>query len=210
MTGGARMAAWMVVDRSKAPPLSARSDDDLMLLVQRGNHVAFAAIVRRHQARVLRIAARYVRDLNQAQDVSQGVFLELYRNRARYEPRSKFLAYLCRIALNQCRMSIRASRTARYHVDIDTSVSSLAIDPISSCERRRDLDLALSELSEKLRSVVILRYVADLDHAQIADALEIPMGTVKRRLFDAMSRLRATLSDPSHAPFDSDSARHER
>jgi RNA polymerase sigma-70 factor (ECF subfamily) len=57
-------------------------------------------------------------------------------------------------------------------------------------ERFRDVQVALGGLSEKLRAVVLLRYSADLGYDEIADTLEIPVGTVKRRLFDAMTKLR--------------------
>ena len=57
-------------------------------------------------------------------------------------------------------------------------------------ERRRDLERALSSLTDKLRVVVLLRYWGDLDYEEIAEILAVPLGTVKRRLFDAMAKLR--------------------
>jgi RNA polymerase sigma-70 factor, ECF subfamily len=168
------------------------TDDDLMLSARNGGHAEFEALVRRHRARVFRLAARYLGDLSLAHDVTQAAFLELYRSRERYQPQGKFLAYLGQITLNQCRMMVRATRTCRPHFDVDTGGSSL--ESLSGCERRRDLELALARLSDKLRSVVLLRYGGDAELAQIADTLDIPIGTVKRRLFDAMSQMRAFLT----------------
>jgi RNA polymerase sigma-70 factor (ECF subfamily) len=62
-------------------------------------------------------------------------------------------------------------------------------------ERQRDVDAAVARLRDKLRDVVLLRYSAGLSYEQIAVTLEIPTGTVKRRLFDAMERLRQSLEE---------------
>ena len=63
-------------------------------------------------------------------------------------------------------------------------------------ERQRDLERAVAGLSTKLRDVVVLRFCAELNYDEIAETLDIPMGTVKRRLFDAMAKLREELEEP--------------
>lgn len=177
-------------------PLDDQTDDALMLLTCEGQQAAFHVLVRRHQSRILRIAARCLSDRSLTTDVAQNTFLELYRNRQRYEPRGRFTAYLCRIALNQCRMSGRAARSATRGPLHELPVEELTADVILQRERRRDLDAALGKLSEKLRTVVVLQYTGDLSQSEIADALHIPIGTVKRRLFDAMAKLRELLEEP--------------
>jgi RNA polymerase sigma-70 factor (ECF subfamily) len=98
-------------------PIELRTEDELMLLTRGGMQAAFRVLVRRHQARVLRIASRYLRDPSLATDIAQTTFLEVYRNRERYRPCGKFVPYLCRIAINQCRMTIRSRRRARAERD---------------------------------------------------------------------------------------------
>ena len=91
-------------------------------------------------------------------------------------------------------MTWRSSRAERraleYACEETTEIPELEL---LLRERRRDLRVALGELSEKLRSVVLLRYSAGLSYDEIAETLEIPIGTVKRRLFDAMTKLRESL-----------------
>ena len=171
--------------------LNAQSDDALMVLT-RDVRGPFDILVRRHQARVLRIAMRYLSDASLAQDVAQCAFLELYRGRHQYEARGKFTSYLWRVVINQCRMAARSTRRgagSRY------DVFSERFEPFLACENGRDLQRALSRLSEKLRVVVVLRYGADLDLAEIAEVLSVPLGTVKRRLFDAMAQLRVNMGE---------------
>ena len=181
-----------VISGGSAIPLALRTDDQLMLSAADGSAAAFEVLVRRHQARVLRVAARYLGDTSLAGDVAQNAFLELYRVRHRYEPRGQFVAFLFKIALNQCRMAARAASAGRR-----TRLELWRADPTAvkpaPYEDRRDLQRALNQLSDKLRAVVICRYGADLDLNEIAETLDLPLGTVKRRLFDAMAKLRDLL-----------------
>jgi RNA polymerase sigma-70 factor, ECF subfamily len=179
-----------------AASLESRTDDELMELTCSGRHAAFQLLVRRHQARVLRVAARYLRDRTLASDVAQSAFLELYKNRERYQARGRFVPFLCRIAVNQCRMSARQAKL-RASAGSELGVRDRAADDCTLREDRHDLAYALGQLSEKLRVVVVLRYGGDLDLAEIAEALELPLGSVKRRLFDAMAKLRELLEEPT-------------
>jgi RNA polymerase sigma-70 factor (ECF subfamily) len=177
-------------------PLDEQSDDDLMLLTRGGMQRAFYVLVRRHQSRVLRVAARYLRDRTLAPDIAQSAFLELFRNRERYEARGRFIAYLLRITINQSHMSTRAARS-RDTPHVDVSDMGPSVQDVALRDHRRDLERAIAQLSEKLRVVVSLRYGGDLELAEIAEILELPIGTVKRRLFDAMAKLRELLEDRS-------------
>lgn len=163
------------------------TDDALVDEARQGSMPAFERLVRRHQARALRVAARYSSDASLAQDIAQSAFLELHRSLCRYEARGQFSAYLCRIVINQCRMEGRRRRRPLAWL--------LAGEPrtMASPDEAPDLQHALAQLSDKLREVVVLRYSGDLDLAEIAQALDLPLGTVKRRLFDAMAKLRQTL-----------------
>ena len=195
---------------SLAPAGAARSDprspgelgdDELMLLARGGRGSAFDELVRRHQRRVLGVAARYAHSPGLARDVAQSTFLELYRAVASYQPRGAFTSFLFSILLNQCRM---AWRTARVEDRRRAAVAVAWVDEadpdtsearILARERSREVQRALDRLSEKLRAVVVLRYSGDLSYQEIAGALDIPLGTVKRRLFDALHQLRLIMED---------------
>ena len=129
-----------------------------------------------------------------SEDVAQDTFVEIFRALPSYRAHGKFSSYLYRVLLNRCHMTWRSSRAEQraleYACEETTEIPELEV---LLRERRRDLRVALGELSEKLRSVVLLRYSAGLSYDEIAETLEIPMGTVKRRLFDAMTKLRDSL-----------------
>lgn len=170
-----------------------------MLLARGGVVAAFDELVRRHQQVVLNVAARLVGQATAAPDVVQNTFLAVYRALPQYQPLGKFPAYLYRILLNQCRTMRRSA-----HVEVNALAALLhpklehdppPEDQILARERQRQVESALNELSPKLRKVVVLRYSAGLSYDEIADTLSIPLGTVKRRLFDAMGKLRHALED---------------
>lgn len=175
---------------------AASSDDELMTLARGGLAAAFDALVRRHQVRALRVASRQLGESGLAPDAVQNAFLEIYHARARYQARGRFSAYFYRILLNQCRMLTRAqrrkSRTLTVFVPEQTACEETQI---LARERERELAVALGRLSEKLRQVVLLRYSAELRYEEIAETLDLPVGTVKRRLFDAMAKLRDLLEE---------------
>lgn len=172
--------------------LGGLTDDELMLLARGGVESAFSTLIARHQARVLRLAARYLGHESLAADVAQDTFVEIFRALAQYQARGKFTSYLYRVLLNRCHMTWRSARAEQRALEFVAEGASQVVDDVELLlrERRRDLSLALGRLSEKLRSVVLLRYSAGLSYDQIAGTLEIPTGTVKRRLFDAMTKLR--------------------
>jgi RNA polymerase sigma-70 factor (ECF subfamily) len=182
-------------------PLAARDDDDLMLLARGGLPGAFATLVRRHQARALRVAARRLGRGAPATDVVQNTFLEVYRALGRYQPRGRFTSYLYRALLSQCSLAQRRARAEARAAALPAPPAPVAPPSqeaaILARERERDVEAALGRLGAKLRDVVLLRYSAELRYEEIAEALAIPVGTVKRRLFDAMERLRELLEERS-------------
>jgi RNA polymerase sigma-70 factor (ECF subfamily) len=177
--------------------LSERDNDSLMLLARGGLDGAFDALVRRHQTRTLRIAAKYLGQSAVAKDVAQNTFLEIHRALPRYKARGRFESYLYRVLLNQCRMASRAARNAaRAQTLLDRPVEvedPLAEQLILERERRREVEQALGRLSGKLREVLVLRFVGELSYREIAEALGLPLGTVKRRIFDGLEKLRRNL-----------------
>jgi RNA polymerase sigma-70 factor, ECF subfamily len=164
-----------------------------MLLARGGVNEAFDALIRRHQSRALAIALRYLgrSHLLLAQDVAQNAFLSVYRALPRYQPRGQFPAYLHRTLLNQCRMAHRRarleSRTLAQELPVQHGVTTEA--EIIARERYRHLEVAMAALGHKAREVIVLRFGAGLRYHEIAETLNVPLGTVKRRLFDGIAVL---------------------
>lgn len=171
-----------------------------MLIARGGLDAAFDTLVRRHQKRVLTVAGRLLgQRVALAPDAAQNTFLAIYRARSSYQPRGRFTAYLYRVLLNQCRMTHRSAHveeSARQAADCAFPQSEASADAIVLArERQREVEHALGRLSPKLREVVVLRYAGELAYDEIAESLGLPLGTVKRRLFDAMDKLRQSLEE---------------
>ncbi|HXX95384.1 MAG TPA: sigma-70 family RNA polymerase sigma factor, partial [Planctomycetota bacterium] len=86
------------------------SDIELMLRFQKGDEPAFEELVRKHTRGVLNLVYRYLGDASRAEDVSQDIFVKVYRARMKYEPKAKFSTWLYRIAVNHCLNEIRARK----------------------------------------------------------------------------------------------------
>jgi RNA polymerase sigma-70 factor (ECF subfamily) len=171
-----------------------------MILARSGRPGAFDTLVRRYQGRAVSVAYRYLGQRDLAMDVAQNTFLDIYRRLGEYRPSGKFRAYFHRVLLNQCRMAARSRRIrARFQerliiAEPDEVTGSLPDEQILARERQRRLEVGLLRLSEKLRSVVVLQFSGDLSQAEIADALDIKVGTVKSRLSAALVALREDLT----------------
>lgn len=176
------------------------TDDDWMILARSGRPGAFDALVRRYQARAVSLAYRYLGQRELAKDVAQNTFLEIYRRLDDYQPHGKFRAYFHRVLLNQCRMAAR-SRNIRSRfqerlasAEVGEGSGSLPDAQILARERQRRVERGVLRLSEKLRAVILLQFTGDLSQAEIADALDIKIGTVKSRLSAALVALREDLA----------------
>ena len=179
--------------------LEERNDDELMLLCRGGRREAFEVLVRRHQRKVLRIAAKHIGSIERAQDIAQTTFVEIYRYVPRYQAQGKFEHLLSRILLNQCRMAHRKERSAdRAQAVLETMPepeAALPDDQLLARERRRTVEVAVGKLSEKLRDVVVLRFSGGLSYQAISEELDVPVGTVKSRLAAGMDKLRELLGE---------------
>lgn len=188
------MTAPATIVRLRVMAPADHSDDELMLLARAGRRDAFDDLVRRHQGFALRVAYKYLGSSAGARDAAQSSFLELYRGLSRYRAEGKFRAYFHRIVVNQCRMAHRRGRRDARLVEQAAPVLGGEDDVVVSRERRRDVERALLQLSDKLRVVIVLRFAGGLSYQEIADALDVPVGTVKSRVFGGLARLRELLS----------------
>ncbi|HUS64362.1 MAG TPA: sigma-70 family RNA polymerase sigma factor [Kofleriaceae bacterium] len=182
-------------------PLEGRDDDELMLLARGGRAAAFDELVRRHQAAAMGVAYRYLGHREAAQDAAQNAFIEVFRRVGDYESQGKFRAYFHRVLLNQCKMSSRSRRTRLRHEERlareedGGGHAPIADEQILERERDRRVEQAVLRLSDKLRAVTALHFSAGMSHAEIAEVLRIPAGTVKSRLSAALVALRDLLSE---------------
>jgi RNA polymerase sigma-70 factor (ECF subfamily) len=181
------------------------SDEDLLTRLRNGERDLFGQLVRRYQRELYAYLVRYTGDAQLAEDVFQNTFLQVHLKVQQYEPGRPVRPWLYRIATNQ---AIDLLRSVNRHQAVsleqtqsptgDSVVSLLELIPetedgpfeaIQLEEMRNLVRLAIRQLPEMLRGVVLLAYFQELKYSEIADILEIPVGTVKSRLHNALNRL---------------------
>jgi RNA polymerase sigma-70 factor (ECF subfamily) len=172
-------------------------DEVLLQRFVQGDRTAFAALFRTFERDVYRWILRIVRDRALAEDGVVEAFWRCHRSRAQFDPSRSFGAWMRRIAT---RVAIDLLNKTRRHVWIplgEIGVTSLTDADASSGAGRQALAdsivNAFDSLPTKLRVVATLALVEERPHAEIAEALGVPIGTVKSRLFRAASKLREAL-----------------
>ncbi len=186
---------------SERQPLSSFEDDDLMRLVRKGHEGAFAALVRRHQGTAMQVAIRHMGNVQSAEDVVQDSFLELLRCAPKYQSLGKFKIFLFRIVVSRARMAHRSWYRARLLLTTppDQPQAPVAEALLLEEEHRQEVHRAISKLPERYRAVVTLRFGAGLSYREVAETLQVPVGTVKSRMPVALARLKAKLKGRSDA-----------
>jgi RNA polymerase sigma-70 factor, ECF subfamily len=163
---------------------------DALSRAKSGDHMAFAALVHRHQNMVFSLALHMLRRQTAAEDVAQEVFLELYRSLNKIASDSHLLSWLRRVTSHRCIDEIR-----RRHHTMELPTDALPEDghvpeshEILTATR---LEALVAALPEPARIVVVLRYQEEMDVAEIAATLSMPVNTVKSHLRRSIAALRA-------------------
>ena len=153
----------------------------------------FASLVRQHQAMVFSIAWHVLRDRAVAEELAQDVFLSLYRHMAELESPEHVLYWLRRVTSNRAVDEARR-RQRRPMVSLENTPEPVAVTSEGDLLMGAALRKLVAALPEKARAIVVLRYQEDLDPAEIARVLGIPVGTVKSQLQRALALLREKVS----------------
>ncbi len=166
----------------------------MVAAAQGGDRNALDQLIRRHYDRIHAVCRRIAGTNRDADDACQEALIKIVRSLPRFDGRSSFATWAYRIATNAALDELR-KRQRRPMPGVDDIADErfeqrVDNDP-SDVGDRMILDHALGELPDDLRAAVVLRDVADLEYAEIAEALDIPVGTVKSRI----SRGRAALAE---------------
>jgi len=194
------------------PPVAQVRFEDAVLVrqVQGGDLQAFAQLVEKYQDRVHNACLRICGDVEAARDLTQDAFVKALESIERFRGKSAFFTWIYRIAVNLALSHRRKDRTRnvlsldamRDGQDEGAPLVQFIADPAASdpsseaalAETHDRVLAAIGTLDPEHRAALVLRDVEGLDYQQIADVLELPVGTVKSRIFRARSTLRDRLT----------------
>lgn len=185
-------------------PDSVEVLSDLLIACAEGSHEAFSHLYDRISSRVFGLVLRVVRDRAQAEEVTQEVLIEVWRQADRFDPaRGSAMAWILTMTHRRAVDRVRSAQSSTVR---DTAYEQRQVQPeidSTSEEAHRNIEAervraAMSELSSVQRGALELAYFGGLTHREVAARLDLPVGTAKTRIRDGLIRLRALLAD--HAP----------
>jgi RNA polymerase sigma-70 factor (ECF subfamily) len=174
-------------------------DIDLLDRFIAGDQEAFNQLMRAHEDRVFAIALRMMRNRDAALDATQETFLTLYRKADRFHRKSAFSTWLYRVTINTCYDQLRKQKRAQADALPETNdpPDIRSADELAGAELRPDLARALAALPQDFRTAVVLSDFEGNSLEVVAEILEVPIGTVKSRLFRGRRLLAEKLGNLS-------------
>ena len=185
------------------------TDEQLVVRIQGGDRTAFDQLYWRYKDRIIGVVYGVVHHRQDALEITQEVFLRIYKNIDKFQPNTRFFTWAYRIAYNLAVDKYRRKKTAK-EVEFDNDFQKnfapaeaeiqprLDLNPERACEQselREQLKNALDSLSEKQRTIITLREVDGLSYEEIASVLDIQLGTVMSRLHYARLNLQSALKN---------------
>ncbi|OWU65580.1 MAG: RNA polymerase subunit sigma-24 [Armatimonadetes bacterium Cent15-Ar3] len=164
-------------------------DCHLVLRAREGDQTAVARLIERHRVGLVKVAANILRDPSEAEDVAQEAFIKVFGQLSSLRDDLGFKRYLYQIAVRLC---IDRMRRIRPEPQSEIHVGTARREDIES---RVHIERVLAKLPTDLRTTLVLREIEELDYSEIADILQIPVGTVRSRLHSARERFRVLWMD---------------
>ena len=185
--------------------LPERTDRELVTAAREGDTEAFGLLVRRHQRRVYRLAVHLLKSGAEAEDVTQDTFVRAYGALDRFDGRSEPFTWIYRICVNLSLNALRSRKTRRASSPDDPRIEGMLIDhrPTGASPARSSADKQLGralvegidELSDTLRTTLVLVCIDGLSHAEAGEVLGCPEGTIAWRVHEARKKLRSRLAE---------------
>jgi RNA polymerase sigma-70 factor (ECF subfamily) len=180
-------------------------DQALVERVQKGDKTAFDVLVRKYQHKVVKLISRYIKDQDEALDVSQEAFIKAYRALPNFRGDSAFYTWMYRIAINTAKNYLVAQGRRLPNVDIEAQEAeqfegASTLKEYATPERLLQRDeieqtvfSAIEKLPEDLKTAITLREIDGLSYEEIAEAMACPVGTVRSRIFRAREAIDKSL-----------------
>ena len=192
--------------RLKKIDLADLSDEDIMERCAMGSEAAFRVLVQRYRMRIMNLVSRFINDRDRAEEISQEVFLRVFRNRERYRKSGKFSTWIFTIAVNLTKNEIRSRVRHRGTFSLDAMEEEsggqgvsfpdwkpLPDEDLNSREIGEKVAEALRKIPPRYREAVMLRDVEGLSYEEVGQILRIPGGTVRSRINRARLMLKERL-----------------
>lgn len=176
------------------------TDQEIVARCLSGDREAFAILVERYGGRVYNVALRITSDPDAASDCAQEAFVRAYRSLHQYDPALPFGPWILKTATNASRTHLRTWHAHEDPMgdDLPDHAEPAEAGPEPSAVRREEVAevlAAMATLPPAYRAALTLRHLQQLSYQEVADALELPMGTVKTHLHRARAALRARLAE---------------
>ncbi|MBW7888361.1 MAG: sigma-70 family RNA polymerase sigma factor [Bacteroidetes bacterium] len=186
--------------------LDSRAEDSRNIKAAlKGNQAAYRAIMAKYHDQVYNLLYRMIHQKDEVRDLTQEAFIKAFQSLQNFNEEFAFSTWLFKIATNNCIDYIRKKKLATFSIDkpIEAKESEYTFEiPDSSFEpdkeliegqRTKLLEDAINALPEKYRQVILMRHTEDMDYQEIADALNLPLGTIKAHIFRAREMLNKSL-----------------
>ncbi len=170
-------------------------DEELAREAKRGSQRAFESLVRRNQSLVRGFLRRMAPDAATADDLAQETFVMAWRKIGSYEEKGSFRGWLCRIAYTQFLQNRRSAQSALRRDTAAFAEMDQEVSEGAGVEARIDLERAMKVLSPEQRAAVSLCYGEGMSHSEAAEALGLPLGTVKSHVLRGRERMLAALRE---------------
>lgn len=172
------------------------TDEQIVQRTVQGEIEAFGVLVRRWEKKVYGLALRMLGHNEDARDVSQEIFLTVYRNLAKFRGESRFSSWLYRIALNCCHNRLRERNGNFIPIDEATAIQTedAVVGRIETKQTVRRVRAALRAIPAEMRQVIVMKEYEGLTFNEIAEILNIPVSTAKTRLYTGLDQLRKRLT----------------
>lgn len=174
-------------------------DEALIRRIQDGDRDAFESLIIDHHRRLFVLAHGIMRDPHAAEDATQQAFIDIWCDIGRLREPARFEAWSYRILVRVCHRAARKRRAHEHQVQLLEPDEASGFDPMAAVVDRDRLERAFERLSIEQRTVVAMRFLADMEPERIGEVLGIPRRTVYSRLRRALAALRAALEADERA-----------
>ncbi|MGB9696138.1 MAG: RNA polymerase sigma factor [Ignavibacteria bacterium] len=186
---------------------SKSEDIQLIASAKKGDQAAYEKLMRKYKSLIFNLVARVIKQTDDVEDLTQETFIKAFQSLERFDNQFSFSTWLFKIASNNCVDYLRKKKLKTFSIDkqIDTPDEEMYFEipdtdlmpdkKIVDKERKQIIEEAIANLPEKYRKVILLRHSEMKEYEEIAEELNLPLGTVKAHIFRARELLNKFLKN---------------